>query len=68
MSDKCTRDSGGAGDTGKAAPEACTRSGAFALALSVVLILLMPSWINRPAEIALAHYIGYPSLHPRPGN
>jgi hypothetical protein len=39
-----------------AASAACTRSGAFALLLSVVLVLLIPYWINLKNELALSHY------------
>ena len=37
--------------------KACTQSGAFALLLSVVILLLIPHWWQRPREIALAAYI-----------
>jgi len=39
------------------ASEACTRSGAFALLLSVVLLLLIPYWSNRRNHVALAEYV-----------
>jgi len=37
--------------------KACTQSGAFALLLSVAILLLIPHWWQRPWEIALAAYI-----------
>jgi hypothetical protein len=40
-----------------AASEACTRSGAFILLLFVALLLLIPYWIRRPADIALGRYV-----------
>jgi len=40
-----------------ASSKACTQSGAFALLLSVVILLLIPHWRQRPWEIALAAYI-----------
>lgn len=40
-----------------AVSDACTRSGAFALVLSVVLFLLIPSWPQRKKEIALGRYL-----------
>lgn len=40
-----------------AVSDACTRSGAFALLLSVVLFLLIPSWAQRKDEIALGRYL-----------
>lgn len=42
-----------------AASAACTRSGAFALALSTVLMLLVPYWNQLPAANALSDYIIY---------
>lgn len=39
------------------ASDACTRSGAFALLLSVVLFALIPYWMQQPTDIALGHYI-----------
>lgn len=42
-----------------AASDACTRSGTFALGLSVVLFLLIPFWEHREKEIAFAHYLSY---------
>ena len=42
-----------------AASDACTRSGAFILLLSVVLFLLIPTWKHRQKEIAFAHYASY---------
>jgi hypothetical protein len=42
-----------------AASDACTRSGAFALGLSVVLFLLIPFWEHRQKEIAFARYLTY---------
>jgi len=41
------------------ASDACTRSGAFALALSLVLFALVTSWAHQSSEIALAHYLAY---------
>jgi hypothetical protein len=43
----------------KAASEACTRSGTFALLLSIVLFLLCSYWLGRKSDIALAKYISY---------
>jgi len=40
----------------KASSEACTRAGAFALLISVLLFLLGVYWYNRRAEEALAEY------------
>ena len=40
-----------------AVSEACTRSGAFALLISLVLIFLIPYWIGRPKEVALGQYL-----------
>lgn len=37
--------------------DACTRSGAFALLLSVVLLLLIPYWLNLPKRNALRSYL-----------
>jgi hypothetical protein len=37
--------------------DACTRSGAFALLISIVVCLLVPYWKARPNEIALGNYI-----------
>jgi len=37
--------------------KACTQSGAFALLLSVAILLLISHWWQRPREIALAAYI-----------
>jgi len=45
--------------TDAAASAACTKSGAFALAISIVLILLIPAWIHRPREAALGRYAAY---------
>jgi hypothetical protein len=42
-----------------AASDACTRSGTFALGLCLVLLLLIPSWLSRPSEIALRRYVVY---------
>ena len=42
-----------------AASAACTRSGAFALLLTVTLSLLIPYWMERRNEVALANYISY---------
>jgi hypothetical protein len=50
-------DSDGPTRTDTAVSEACTRSGAFALVLSVLLGLLATSWSHRPSELALANYI-----------
>ena len=41
------------------ASDACTRSGAFALLLSVGLFLLIPYWAHRQEEIALSRYLGH---------
>jgi hypothetical protein len=43
----------------EAASNACTRSGAFVLLLSVVLWLLIPFWLDKPNEIALGRYLTY---------
>jgi hypothetical protein len=43
--------------TESAASDACTRSGAFALLISVGLVLLIPFWLDRPAELARGEYI-----------
>ena len=40
------------------ASDACTRSGAFALLLSVVLFALIPYWMQRATDIALGNYLG----------
>ena len=40
-----------------AASDACTRAGAFALLLSVVLFLLIPYWAQRQNETALRQYL-----------
>jgi hypothetical protein len=45
-----------------AASAACTKSGAFALALCLVLFLLVPYWYQRPSEEALAQYVTYRML------
>ena len=42
-----------------AASRACTQSGAFALLLSLALLLLIPNWLQRPRETALARYVTY---------
>jgi hypothetical protein len=42
----------------KAASDACTRSGAFALLLVVLLFVLIPYWVERRYDLALARYIG----------
>jgi len=42
-----------------AASAACTRSGAFALLLTVTLSLLIPYWTARRNEVALGNYIAY---------
>ena len=41
-----------------AASDACVRSGTFALLLSVVLLLLVPSWREQPNYAALRRYLG----------
>jgi hypothetical protein len=41
----------------RASSDACTRSGAFALLLSVVLLSLIPYWLERPKRIALGDYL-----------
>lgn len=41
----------------KTSADACSRSGAFALLLSGVLLLLIPYWLDRPNEIALGKYL-----------
>jgi hypothetical protein len=41
------------------ASEACTRSGVFALLLSVLCFLLIPYWGSRENEIALKKYVAY---------
>jgi hypothetical protein len=41
----------------RASSDACTRSGAFALLLSVVLLLLIPYWLDRPKRKALGEYL-----------
>ncbi len=43
----------------KAASAACTRSGAFALILTVTLSLLITNWIQRKDELAFANYTNY---------
>jgi hypothetical protein len=53
------RDEPEASKTDTAASDACTKSGAFALALTVVLAILAASWANKPVEDALAKYILY---------
>ena len=45
--------------TDAAASAACTQSGAFALALSMLLIALVPYWLQLPAENALGNYVIY---------
>lgn len=40
-----------------ASSEACTRAGAFALLLSIVLFLLIPYWLDRPKRDALRDYL-----------
>jgi hypothetical protein len=40
------------------ASRACTQSGAFAMLLSVALFALVPSWLDRPKQIALSNYVG----------
>jgi hypothetical protein len=42
-----------------ATSKACTRSGTLALLLSVAVVILIPSWVERPRRIALAQYISY---------
>jgi hypothetical protein len=49
--------SGGPTAADKAASDACTRSGAFALLLVALLLLLIPYWIERRYDLALAKYI-----------
>jgi hypothetical protein len=39
--------------------EACTRSGTFALAISLVLFALVAPWAHRPSEMALSRYLAY---------
>ena len=41
------------------ASEACTRSGTFALLLSVVLFLLIPYWLHQGRDIAVRKYRAY---------
>ena len=41
----------------KFASDACTRSGAFALLLSLVLFALIPYWMRRPTDMALGNYL-----------
>ncbi len=40
-----------------AASATCTRSGAFALLLSVALFTMIPYWLHRADQIALANYV-----------
>jgi len=39
--------------------DACTRSGALALLLSVALCLLIPAWAQRKKEVAFGRYLAY---------
>src|SRR5690348_15382506 len=41
------------------ASRACTQAGAFALLLAAFLIVLIPNWLDRPREVALAQYVTY---------
>ncbi len=41
------------------ASEACTRSGTFALLLSLLCFLLTPYWVGRQNEIALKQYLAH---------
>jgi hypothetical protein len=59
VSDELGNESNDATKADTTASEACTRSGAFALALTVVLLVLVRSWANRPNETALAQYLAY---------
>jgi hypothetical protein len=38
--------------------DACTRSGTFALILSLVLLLLVQDWRERPSVVGLGEYSG----------
>jgi len=40
-----------------AASATCTRSGAFALLLSVALFTMVPSWVHRGEQLALVEYV-----------
>ncbi|MGA2814402.1 MAG: hypothetical protein ABSG16_23645 [Candidatus Acidiferrum sp.] len=44
-------------DIDKVSSEACTRSGAFALLVSLVILLLCPYWEGRKSDAALASYL-----------
>jgi hypothetical protein len=59
VADKFGDESNDATNGETAASDACTRSGTFALALSVVLFMLLTSWAHRPSEVALAQYVAY---------
>jgi hypothetical protein len=50
------QDGSKSGEIDKVASEACTRSGAFALLVSVLLFVLCVYWQNRKAEEALSDY------------
>jgi len=49
----------GLSEVDKAASAACTRSGAFALVLTVTLTLLITNWIQRKDELAFSTYVSY---------
>lgn len=59
MADEVGNGSNDATKADTTASDACTRSGTFALALSVVLFILLTSWAHRPSEVALARYLAY---------
>lgn len=59
MADEVGNESNDATKADTTASDACTRSGTFALALSVVLFILLTSWAHRPSEVALAQYLAY---------
>lgn len=59
MPDEPQNEANDTSKTDSSASEACTRSGTFALTLSVVLFALVPAWVHRPSEIALGRYLDY---------
>jgi hypothetical protein len=44
-------------DIDETASSACTKSGAIALGISVILLCLIPYWQHRPTEKALSNYL-----------
>jgi hypothetical protein len=57
MSDEKDADQKSSKEIDKASSAACTKSGAFALGLSLVLLFLVHDWEKRPSELALGEYV-----------